>query len=110
MGAILVAVRPQPRHDVVEGGGVAGEIGLLGQVAHGGVGLEEAQAVIGLDFAGGDFQQRRFAGAVAPDQAQPVAALHREVGGIDQRLAAKSEADALQDENGRSHAPLKRIF
>ena len=86
----------------------AGKIRLLRQIAHGRVGLEEAPAVVGLDLAGGDFQQRRFARAIASDKTEPVAALDGEVGGFDQGLAAKSKADALQGENGRSHARIKR--
>ena len=110
MRAVVVAMRPEARRDIIESGFKAGKIRLLRQIAHGGVGLEKAQAVIGFDFAGGDFQQRRFAGAVAADKTQPVAALDRQVGGFDQRLAAKSEADALKDEERRSHARIKRKF
>ena len=47
----------------------AGEVRLLRQIADGRAGLHKAAAGIGFDGACRDLQQRRLAGAVAPDQA-----------------------------------------
>ena len=55
-------------------GRVAGEVRLLRQVAHRGARLHEALAPVGLDQPRRDLQQRRLARAVAPDQADPLAA------------------------------------
>ncbi len=55
---------------VFQRGGEAGHVRLLRQVAHGGAGLDEARAAIGFHQPGGDLQQRRFAGAVAPRRGQ----------------------------------------
>ncbi len=108
MGAILPVARPQPRDDIGKDILEAGKIGLLGQVTHRRVGLQEALAMIGLDLAGGDLEQGRFARAVAADKTDAVAALDDEIGGVDERLAAEGQADALQGEKGRSHDGMKR--
>jgi hypothetical protein len=55
---------------------VVAEVRLLRQIADGGAGLHEAAAAVGLDDAGGDLQQRRFAGAIAADQADAFACGH----------------------------------
>ena len=89
MRGVFVAVKPEllqqiARLIVVVAGAEAGldigqrrrviaEIRLLRQIADGGAGLHEAAAAVGLDQAGRDLQQRRFAGAVAADQADALA-------------------------------------
>ncbi len=45
-------------------------------------------AVIHLQQAGDDFEQRGFAGAVAADEAHALADLHRETGSIEERAVA----------------------
>jgi len=54
--------------DIGQSGSETGKIRLLRQIADGGAGLHETAAAVGLDQAGRDLQQRRFAGAVAADQ------------------------------------------
>ena len=74
------------------------------QIAHAGVGLEEALAGIGLDFARRNAQQSRFARAVAPDQRHALAKTDGKVRIRNQRFAAKGEGDVLkQEKRGSSH-------
>ena len=73
LGGMQVVERRQARAHIIAQRRKAGEIRLLRHVANGSAGLQEARAVIGLDQAGGDPEQRRFAGAVAPDQRRAVA-------------------------------------
>ncbi len=85
MRGVFVAGQPELLHEIarlimVVAGAEAGldigqrrlvvaEVRLLRQIADGGAGLHEAAAAVRLDEAGGDLEQRRFAGAVAADQA-----------------------------------------
>ena len=59
--------------DISRSGGEAGKLGVLRQIADGRRRLDETAAMIGIDLAGSDFQQRRFAGAVPADEAEPLA-------------------------------------
>jgi hypothetical protein len=52
-------------------------------------------AGIGLDLPGGDAQQSRFARAVAPDQADPVAGCNRQSRAGKQWRHTEGEADVL---------------
>ena len=70
---VAIVVGPETRLDVIGRGGEAGKIRLLRQVADGRVGLEEDGAAVGLDQPGGDLEQRRFARAVAADEAHALA-------------------------------------
>ena len=67
-----IVARRQARLDIGERRGEAREIRLLRQIADGRAGLEEALARIELDEPRRDPEQRRLAGAVAPDQRQPL--------------------------------------
>ena len=89
--------------DIVARRGEAGEVWLLRQVADRRAGLEEPRPRIRLDLPRGDLEQRRLARAVAPDEAQPLALRHREVGASQQRVsaAAEGEVDVLQGEKRR---------
>ena len=91
-------------------GGVAGEVGLLRQVAHGGARLHEALAPVGLDQARGDPEQRRLARAVAPDQAHPLPRRHSELRPLQQRRAAKGELDVAELEKGRGGCHCRRCI
>ena len=89
MRGVFVAVQPELLHQIarlimIVAGAEAGldigqrrlvvaEVRLLRQIADGGAGLHEAAAAVGLDKAGGNLQQRRFARAVAADQADALA-------------------------------------
>ena len=68
-----IVAGPEAGLDIGERRGEAGEVRLLRQVAHGGAGLHEARAAVGLDQPGGDLEQRRLARAVAADQADALA-------------------------------------
>ena len=76
-GPVGIVARREPGLDVGQGGGKAGEIGLLRQIADGGSRLQEAAAGIRLHQPGGDLQQARLARAVASDQRQAFARTHR---------------------------------
>ena len=87
--------------DVGQRVGVARQVRLLGQVAHGGARLHEALAFVGLHQAGGDLQQRRLAGAVAADQAHPLPRRHGQLRPLQQRRAAEGEMDVAELDEGR---------
>ena len=111
-GAVAVGVGfgDQPGLDIGEGGGEAGQIGFLRQIADGGAGLGEAAAGIRLHQAGGDAQQGGFARAVAPDQAHPVAGRDGQSGAGQQRRGAEAEADILEQEQGWRHGRQCLMF
>jgi len=71
--AVILSGGIETRLDRREGGGKAGRVRFLRQVLDRCAGLQEPFPGIGLDHAGSDAQQRRFAGAVAAHQANPVA-------------------------------------
>ena len=56
---------------------------------------------IGDRLAGQDAQQGRFAGAVAADQAQPLARRDGELDAVEDGLVAEVEADAGEGKQGR---------
>ena len=99
----LVAAR-HSGFDIGERRGEAGEIRLLREITDRRAGLCEARAAIGLDKSGSDFQQRRFARAVAPDQADALAFADGNLRALEQRRAAEREMDILQGKEGRGHA------
>ncbi len=92
MCGVFVAVQPELLHqiarlvvivagaeaslDIGQRRRVIAEIRLLRQIADGRARLHEAAAAVGLDGAGGDLEKRRFAGAVAADQADALARGH----------------------------------
>ena len=98
-----VGVGHQPRLDIRERGGEAGQVGFLRQIADGGAGLGEAAAGVLFHQAGGDAQQGGLARAVPPDQADPVAGGHRQSGAGQQRGGAEGQVDVLQQKSGRRH-------
>jgi len=75
-GLIVVVARVEAGFDIGQRGRKPGKVRLLRQVAYGGAGLHEAAAAVGLDQAGGDLQERRFAGAVTADQADAFGGRH----------------------------------
>ena len=87
----------------------AAQVGFLWQIAEGDAGLQEAAAGIGLDQPGGELQQRRLAGAVPPDQAEPLAGADRQFGAAQERRAAKGEPNVLKDEKGGCHLAGSRL-
>ena len=69
--ATIGRLAAKPRLDVGEGVREAGQIRFLRQIVDCGAWLGEAIPGIGLHQPGGNAQQGGFAGAVAPDQADP---------------------------------------
>ena len=94
---------PEAGLDVIHDRGEAAEIGLLGQVAHGGVGLEEAHALVRLGLGGGDAQKGGFARAVTADEGQPLAGRDGNLRPLEKGLAADGEFDALERQKRGSH-------
>ena len=102
-GLVVVVARAEAGFDIGQRGREAGKIGLLRQIADGRAGLHEAAAAVGLDEAGRDLQQRRFAGAVAADQADALARRHRQFDARQQRRAAEGQLDVFQLDQRRRH-------
>ena len=101
----------KPRLDISQGGAEAGQIGFLRQVLDRRAGLGEALAGIGLHQPGGDAQQCRFAGTVAPDQADPVAGGDGQPRAGKQRRHTEGQADVLQQKQWWRHGWLwLRVF
>src|SRR5450631_2985262 len=94
----------KPRLDIGEGGGMAGKIGLLRQIAHIGARLQKARPAIGLDKTRRDVQKRRFARTIASDETQTLARRDRKRGGLQERLAAEGERNILQQKERGCHA------
>jgi hypothetical protein len=91
-------------HDI----GIGREVRLLGQVAHGGAGLQKASAAIGLGLPRRDLQQGGFAGAVAADQRQPFTGRDGKRRAKEKRRGAEHQPDILQQkQRGRCHAALR---
>lgn len=99
-----VVARPKPGLDIVQRGREAGHVRLLRQIAHGGAGLHEAGTAIRCHQPGGDLEQGRFAGTIAPDQADALAGGHADFGAGEQRLSAKGRTDVLQKKERGCHA------
>src|SRR3954452_21997595 len=89
--------------DIGQRGLVIAEVRLLRQIADGRARLYEAAAAVGLDQAGCNLQQRRFAGAIAADQADALARRHRQFDARQQRRAAKRQPDIFQLDQRRRH-------
>ena len=105
--AVRIIARREPGLDERPGGGEAGKVGLLRQIADGRRRLDEAAAAVGLGETGGDLEQRRLARAVPPDQAQPLAGRDRQLGAVEQRRAAEREMDVLEQEERRCHGRIR---
>ena len=105
-GLIVVVAGAEAGFDIGQRRGEAGKIRLLRQIADGGAGLHEAAAAVGFDQAGGDLQQRRFAGAVAADQADALGCRHRQFDAGQQRRAAEGQRDVFQLDQRRRHGFL----
>jgi len=74
----VVVTGRKARFDIGQRGREAGKIRFLRQIADGRTGLHEAAAAVGFDEARRDLQQRRFARAIAADQAHPLGRGHRQ--------------------------------
>ena len=66
-------------------------------------GLSEAIPRIGLHQPGRNAQQGRLAGAVAPDQADPVAGRNGQLRAGKQRHNPKGDTDVLQEKQRERH-------
>jgi hypothetical protein len=94
--AMRVVGRPEPRLDIGERSQKGGEVRLLRQITHIGVGLHESRSAVAFQQTGGDLQKRRFARAVAADETEALAGGNREIGGLEKGLAAERERNILQ--------------
>jgi hypothetical protein len=68
-------------------------------------GLAPHPAVVGREIAGDDLEQARLAGAVAPDEADPLARLDREARPIEQRDVAVGERGLRQLQERQARIP-----
>ena len=102
-GLVGLVAGPEARLHVIHDRGEAAEVGLLREIAHGGVGLEEAHALVRLGLGGGDAQKGRFARAVAADEGQPLAGRDGKLRPLQQGLAADGEFNALKRQKWGSH-------
>ncbi len=93
----------EARLDIGADGGEAVHVRHLRQIADGCGRLAEDLAVLRLDLAGGDLQQRRFSRTVAADQRDAVAGRRRQFGAVEQRRAAERQHDAVERQKWRSH-------
>jgi hypothetical protein len=73
----------------------------LRQIADSHARLHETAAGIGIDLAVGYSEQRRLAGAVAADEAQPLGRADREARALEQWGAAERKTDILEEEQRR---------
>ena len=89
--------------DVGQCRGVRGKIRFLRQVTHRYAGLDKAGAVVRLDETGSDLQERRLAGAVAPDQTHAFACGHRKIGTLQERRTAKGQGNTGELDEGWRH-------
>ena len=74
--------------------------GLLGDGGDAGAGGEADVSAVQRHFAGDGAQQGGLAGAVAADQADAAALVHREVGTVQDGASAKADGGAGDDEDG----------
>ena len=95
--------RAQAFDDIIERRREAGKIRLLRQITQARPRLQETPSGIGIDEAGSDLEQGRFAGAVAADKAKPVAGGNGELGLAQQRRVAEAQADGLEGEKRGGH-------
>ena len=107
--AIGIVARRQPSFHIGQRRGMAGEVGLLRQIADRGAWLGEAHPGIVLDQPGGDLEQCRLARTVAPDQGNPLPRRDDQFRRLEQLRAAKSQLDILErKKRGRGHAQSGR--
>ena len=64
-------------------------------------------AAVGRQLAGDQLQQGRLAGAVAPQQAEPLARLDLQVDAVEQRRAAEGHADVPQTDQCHRITPAE---
>ncbi len=76
-GLVWAVLGAEPGFDIGERRWRVAKVRLLREIAQRCARLHEHRAAVGGDGAGCDLEQRRFAGAVAADQADPLANGHR---------------------------------
>ena len=91
------------RQDVVGQRGETGEVWILFEQDDAGAGHDGAAALVTVDRAGDELQQRRLAGAVAADQRQPITRPDIEIEVAEQPAGALNEAKVFVRENRGSH-------
>jgi len=92
----------------LEHAGLGVELGLLWHVGHAQPVLALYLAVVGALEAGDDFEQRRFAAAVAPHQPDALAGLERKIDPVEQGQVAVGEAEAVEGDPGHEAVRLRK--
>src|SRR4051812_26030840 len=106
--AVRIVARRKPCLDKCKYAGVPREVRLLWEIADRRARLQEARTAVGFDQTGRDLQQCGFAGSIAAHEAHALALADRKLRALEQRRAAKGEADVLQCEERRRHAAQLR--
>ena len=83
---------------------------LLGHIRDAGVALYLQAAVVGFFHTRENFQQRRFAGPVATDQANTLLGLKGEISVVEQGNMPKSELGVKQGDEGHEAGIIYRQF
>ena len=94
----------------LEHAGLGVELGLLRHVGHAQPVLALYLAVVGALEAGDDFEQRRFAAAVAPHQSDALAGLERKIDPVEQGQVAVGEAEAVEGDPGHGAVGLREAW
>ncbi len=102
---IRVVARPEAALDIGQHRLVLAKIRLLRKVARGDAGLDETRSAIRLDEPRRNLHQRRFAGAVAPDNADAIRFGHGEIRVFEKRGSAESQRNVLKCEEWSRHDP-----
>jgi hypothetical protein len=74
--------------------------GVLREPSDAQAGLPPDAARVRRQLAADDLQQRRFAGAVAPDDADALAGLNLEAGVVEQRKVSEGERHVIERDEG----------
>ncbi len=106
--AVRIICRPESCLYIGAHGGETFHVWRLRQVADSGGRLAKQLAILRLDHAGGDLEQRRFAGTVAADKRDLVAGRCRKRSAVKQRNAAEGELDVVEPkQRGWRHGGLE---
>ena len=101
--AVRIIRRAEAGLNVIQNGCMGREVRLLREIADRGAGLHPALALVRLDHAGGDLEERRLARAVAPDERHALALGDGEFGIFENGPAAEGEADATEMKKNPAH-------
>src|SRR5258706_3600957 len=100
---------PDAAHDHVAHRRLARGRHLLGQTRDPRAGAHPHLAAVRRDLPGNELQQRRFAFAVAPEQANALGAANLQVGIVQQGFEAETEGDFVEADGGHEAAYIRRL-